>query len=197
MTPEEALMHEWVLTGLPPEILINHLNMHNISNEDIPLPIKKKLDRYLRRPKEDKKSANKSLSSKSNSTSKESSLSKKSSINNSLTRKRKTKKLMIEFSPKSTCEMKRSKHSKDARKSISKGKKKLKVSKKRKPRFIRKINDRKGINNPSASEQTATLEESSDEESEVRETSLPNKKTNNFGVFPNHLPLFGKTNRFI
>lgn len=102
MTPEEALMHEWVLTGLPPEILINHLNMHNISNDDIPLAIRKKLDRYLRRPKEEKKSNNKSLSSKSNSTSKESSLSKKSSINNSLTRKRKTKKLLIEFSPKST-----------------------------------------------------------------------------------------------
>lgn len=93
--------------------------------------------------------------------------------------------------------MKRSKISKDARKSVSKGKKKLKVSKKRKPRFIRRLNDRKGVNNPSASEQTATLEESSDEESEVRETSLPNKKINNLGVFPNHLPLFNKTNRYM
>lgn len=103
MTPEEALRHEWVLDGLPPQILINHQKLHNIPDNALPINIKKKLDKFFRKKtKEDKKSTNKSLSSKSNSTNKDYSLSKKSSTNNSLPRKKKTRKFeLIGFSPKS------------------------------------------------------------------------------------------------
>jgi len=198
MTPEQALQHEWVLDGLPPQILINHLKLHNIQHETLPTSIKKKLDKYFRKSKEEKKSTNKSLSSKSNSTSKDYSLSKKSSINNSLTRKKKPRRFeIVGFSPKSNCELSKSKHSKDARKSISKGRKKLKVSKKRKHRFARRVGgDRKGINITSVSNQTATIEDSSEDDSRVRETSLPVKKnSSNVEVFPNQLLAFGKTRR--
>lgn len=198
MTPEEALRHEWVLDGLPPQILINHQKLHNIPDNALPINIKKKLDKFFRKKtKEDKKSTNKSLSSKSNSTDKNYSLSKKSSTNNSIPRKKKTRKFeLIGFSPKSNWELTKEKLNKEARKSISKGKKKLKITKKRKHRFIRRLGDRKGQLNGTATNQTATIEESSEERSAVQETSLPNKKSSNdMGVYPNNLPFYGKKNR--
>mmetsp|Transcript_40327 Transcript_40327/g.46266 ORF Transcript_40327/g.46266 Transcript_40327/m.46266 type:complete len:145 (-) Transcript_40327:34-468(-) len=134
----------------------------------------------MKKEKEAKQSTNKSLSSKSNSTNKDYSLSKKSSINNSITRKKKGKKFeIIGFSPKSNCEVAKLKSSKDMRNSISKGKKKLKVnSKKRKHRFIRRVGVRKAPNNGAATNQTTTIEDSSEEGSRVREVSLPNKTNN-------------------
>lgn len=99
MTPEEALRHEWVLDGLPPQILINHQKLHNIPNNALPINIKKKLDRFMRKAKQEEKKAK---SSKSNSTHKDLSLSKTSSLNNSQTRKKKVKRLELTgFSPKS------------------------------------------------------------------------------------------------
>lgn len=57
ITPEQALRDEWILDGLPPQILINHQRLHNIPNSSLPHNVKRKLDRYLsRKSKEDKKS---------------------------------------------------------------------------------------------------------------------------------------------
>ena len=28
MTPDEALMHEWIVMGLPPEVYLQHCRMH-------------------------------------------------------------------------------------------------------------------------------------------------------------------------
>lgn len=87
-------------------------------------------------------------------------------------------------SVKSNCEVSKSKGSKDTRKSLSKTKKVNKKGK-RKHRFIRKI--AKGTN------QTTTIEESSDNDSRVRETSLPNKKlSNDMAMPPNQI--FNLTN---
>ena len=75
MTPEAALRHEWILDGLPPQILIHHQKLHNIPDSELPASVKKKLERFIsRREREAKQSTKKSLSSKSNSTNKDCSL---------------------------------------------------------------------------------------------------------------------------
>lgn len=179
MTPEAALRHEWILDGLPPQILIHHQKLHNIPDSELPVSVKKKLERFItRKERESKQTTKKSLSSKSNSTNKDCSLSKKSSINNSLSRKRKGKNIeIIGFSPKSNWEITKFKATKEQRNSISKGtKKKVNINtKKRKHRFIRRDGVRKVQKNGIATNQTSTIEDSSEEGSRVRETSLPNK----------------------
>lgn len=77
ITPEQALRDEWILDGLPPHILINHQQLHNIPDSALPKGVRRKLERFrMRKNKEDKKSCAKSLSIKSHSTDKEHSLSK-------------------------------------------------------------------------------------------------------------------------
>lgn len=199
MTPEQALRHEWILDGLPLPILIHHQKLHNIPDKELPLTVRKKLQRFItKQERENKKAANMNLSGKFTSSSKDNSLSKKSSINTSLPRKKKGKRFeLVGFSPKSNCEVAKARRSKDARKSISKGKKKLKVSKKRKHRFIRRVGVRKAPNGENSTNKTATIEDSSEEGSRVREISLPNKKTSSdMGVFPNQIPQFGKSGKF-
>jgi hypothetical protein len=152
MTSEEALRHEWVLDGLPPQILMNHQKLHNIPSHALPTNTKKKLDRFLRKAKQEEKKAK---SCKSNSTHKDLSISKTSSLNNSQTRKKKAKPFeLVGFSPKSNGGTAHTKYSKEARKSVIKGKKKLKVAKKRKNRFIGRLGARKIPNEDTATNQT-------------------------------------------
>lgn len=49
MSPEEALRHEWILEGIPPEILIHHQKLHNIQYDELPKNIKKKLDKFYKK----------------------------------------------------------------------------------------------------------------------------------------------------
>jgi hypothetical protein len=46
MTPEQALRHEWILEGIPPEILIHHQKLHNITYEELPRNIQKRLNNF-------------------------------------------------------------------------------------------------------------------------------------------------------
>jgi serine/threonine protein kinase len=48
MTPDEALRHVWVLKGLPPQVLIHHQRMHNITTPELPLIVKDMRDEFLR-----------------------------------------------------------------------------------------------------------------------------------------------------
>jgi len=48
MSPEQALRHEWILEGIPPEILIHHQKLHNIKYEELPRNIRKKLDKFYK-----------------------------------------------------------------------------------------------------------------------------------------------------
>jgi len=46
LTPQGALRHEWILEGLPPHILIHHMRLHDIQEEDLPYKIRMNLDKY-------------------------------------------------------------------------------------------------------------------------------------------------------
>lgn len=50
LTPEQALSHEWILEGLPPQILLHHIRLHDIEMETIPSRIRKTLDQYQNNP---------------------------------------------------------------------------------------------------------------------------------------------------
>lgn len=39
LTPEEALKHEWILQGIPNNILIHHMKLHNILETELPYNI--------------------------------------------------------------------------------------------------------------------------------------------------------------
>lgn len=49
MSPEEALRHEWILEGIPPQILIHHQKLHDIGYDELPPNIQNKLDKYYER----------------------------------------------------------------------------------------------------------------------------------------------------
>jgi dual specificity tyrosine-phosphorylation-regulated kinase 2/3/4 len=36
ITSAEALRHEWIIEGLPTNILVHHMNLHHISDEELP-----------------------------------------------------------------------------------------------------------------------------------------------------------------
>ena len=36
ITAEQTLRHEWILKGLPPHILLHHMNLHNIKDYELP-----------------------------------------------------------------------------------------------------------------------------------------------------------------
>ncbi len=44
MTPDEALRHVWVLKGLPPQVLIHHQRMHNITTPELPQVVREARD---------------------------------------------------------------------------------------------------------------------------------------------------------
>lgn len=36
LDPQGACRHEWILEGLPPSILIHHMNLHSIREDELP-----------------------------------------------------------------------------------------------------------------------------------------------------------------
>jgi len=46
ITPQEVCRHEWILEGLAPNILIHHMNLHQIEDEELPPNILFNLKRY-------------------------------------------------------------------------------------------------------------------------------------------------------
>ena len=46
ITAPQALRHQWILDGLPPNILIHHMNLHNIKEEELPTSVLKDLHVY-------------------------------------------------------------------------------------------------------------------------------------------------------
>jgi serine/threonine protein kinase len=46
LTAQKALRHEWILEGLPPHILIHHMRLHDIQEDDLPYKIKMSLEKY-------------------------------------------------------------------------------------------------------------------------------------------------------
>ena len=47
MTPDEALRHVWVLKGLPPQVLIHHQRMHNITTPELPEVVREARDKFF------------------------------------------------------------------------------------------------------------------------------------------------------
>eukprot|EP00347_Sterkiella_histriomuscorum_P019859 403340035 len=47
MTPDDALRHIWVLKGLPPQVLIHHQRMHNITTPELPEAVKDARDKFF------------------------------------------------------------------------------------------------------------------------------------------------------
>jgi len=47
LTPDDALKHVWVLKGLPPQVLIHHQKMHNITTPELPKSVKVARDEFL------------------------------------------------------------------------------------------------------------------------------------------------------
>jgi hypothetical protein len=47
MTPSQALRHVWILKGLPPQVLVNHQRMHEISTPELPPQILKQRNQFL------------------------------------------------------------------------------------------------------------------------------------------------------
>ena len=43
LTPEQGLRHEWVLKGLPPNVLLQHQKVQNISNNELPMSARAKV----------------------------------------------------------------------------------------------------------------------------------------------------------
>ncbi len=46
LTAQDALRHEWILEGLPPNILIHHMNLHKIALDELPKNIRVKVEEY-------------------------------------------------------------------------------------------------------------------------------------------------------
>ena len=46
INPHIALRHEWILEGLPPHILVHHMRLHDIQEEDLPYKIRMNLEKY-------------------------------------------------------------------------------------------------------------------------------------------------------
>ena len=40
-------MHEWIIEGLPPQVLIHHQKMHNITTPELPVSVKMARDEFL------------------------------------------------------------------------------------------------------------------------------------------------------
>lgn len=36
ISPQQALRHEWILDGLPPNIIVHHMNLHGIKDSELP-----------------------------------------------------------------------------------------------------------------------------------------------------------------
>ena len=52
LTPDDALKHVWVLKGLPPQVLIHHQKMHNITTPELPKEVKVARDEFIEELKE-------------------------------------------------------------------------------------------------------------------------------------------------
>lgn len=46
LSPHSALKHEWILEGLPPHILVHHMRLHDIQDDDLPYKIRMNLQKY-------------------------------------------------------------------------------------------------------------------------------------------------------
>ena len=46
LSPQKALRHEWILEGLPPHILIHHMRLYDIQDDDLPYKIRMNLEKY-------------------------------------------------------------------------------------------------------------------------------------------------------
>jgi len=55
LTPNQALKHVWVLKGLPPQVLVHHQKMHNISTPELPAQILHSRNLYLQQQQTQKK----------------------------------------------------------------------------------------------------------------------------------------------
>ncbi len=47
LSPDDALRHVWVLKGLPPQVLIHHQRMHNITTPELPEVVKDARDKFF------------------------------------------------------------------------------------------------------------------------------------------------------